>query len=144
MPRKKGRLSREQWAVEVDSQLRDNAKDTLNKYWESVKRSLDKDERWAVELVARSFQYDKGPGGITIFNQHNILNQAGGGPAAARVKSFDQIIGKLEEQENLARQKRLLNAPIENSDEDAEEIEEAEIEDLIPESEELTPESVEA
>lgn len=144
MPRKKGRLSQEQLTNEVNAQLRDNSKEVLQKFWTSIKNRLDAQDNRTIEMVGRMFQYDKGPGGVTIFNQHLQVNGAAQEAASSRVRSFDQIIGKLEEQENLARQNRLLNAPVENSDEDAEEIEEAEIEDLIPESEEVTPEPVEA
>src|SRR5476651_2270887 len=118
MPRKPGRMTKQQLAVEADAQLRDNAKTTLQKFWNAVNNGLDKGDKHAIELVARAFQYDKGPGGVTIFNQHMQVNATATTEATTRVRSFDQIIGKLEEQENAARQNRLLNAPVENSEPD--------------------------
>ena len=119
MPRKKGRLTKAQLAGEPDAQLRDNAKEVLEKFWSRVKTKLDAGDGKTMEMVSRMFQYDKGPGGVTIFNQHNQQINNGALPEqVSRVRSFDQIIGKLEEQENLARQNRLIAAPVENSDAD--------------------------
>lgn len=149
MPRKKGRLTKDQLAEAPEMYLRDNARGMLEKWHSGIQNRLDAGDMRAYELVARLFQMDKGPGGVTIFNQHLTLNAAAGGgePAAARVRSFDQIVLKLEEQENVARQNRLLSAPLENADDDeddeendGDEVAEAEIEE-IPE---LTPEPVEA
>lgn len=140
MPRKKGRLSREQLASEADIQLRDNTKEVLEKFWSRVKTKLDAGDSKTMEMVSRMFQYDKGPGGVTIFNQHLQVNAAASQEQVARVRSFDQIIGKLEDQEAMTRQDRMLAAPqVENSDddddeedlEDADEITEAETEELV-------------
>jgi hypothetical protein len=134
MPRKPGRLTKQQLAVEADVQLRDNAKNTLQKFWTAVNNGLDKGDKHAIELVARAFQYDKGPGGVTIFNQHNQITATQNIEATTRVRSFDQIIGKLEEQENAARQNRLLNAPIENSEPDEDDDDDDEILDAEEEA----------
>lgn len=112
-------------ANEADKQLRANTREVLESFWKSVKVKLDAGDAKTMELVGRMFQYDKGPGGVTIFNQHLQLNGNSGqsGEQTARVRSFDQIIGKLEEQD----EQRLLLAQPE------EEIEDAETED-IPEA----------
>ena len=136
MPRrnKDGKLSRKQLATEAENQLRENTRDVLTAFWAQVKRKLDTGDNKTMEMVGRMFQYDKGPGGVTIFNQHLQLNNNVSTEQIARVRSFDQIIGKLEEQENLARQNRLIAAPIENSepdeDDDDEDIVDAETEDV--------------
>lgn len=138
MPRKPGRLTKQQLAVEADVQLRDNAKETLANFWIAINDGLKRGDKHCVELVARAFQYDKGPGGVTIFNQHNQINATQNIEATTRVRSFDQIIGKLEEQENAARQNRLLNAPVENSedeDDDEDGDEDADGEDEILDAE---------
>lgn len=133
MPRKKGRLSKEQLASEVQNQLADNSKEVLSKFWTRVKLNLDAGDAKTMEMVSRMFQYDKGPGGVTIFNQHLQLNGAATTEQATRVRSFDQIIGKLEEQENISRQNRLIAAPVENSDDDEiEDDEDSEIIDAEP------------
>ena len=120
MPRKKGRIAKDALAAEAENQLRDNIKETLEKFWLSTKKKLDAGDPKAMEMVARMVQYDKGPGGVTIFNQHLQVTGAAAAntEATARVRSFDQIIGKLEEQDNVARANRLLNAPVENSEDD--------------------------
>lgn len=131
MPRKLGRITKQQLAVEADAQLRDNARETLSNFWIAVNAGLKKGEKHAIELVARAFQYDKGPGGVTIFNQHMQVNASAATEATTRVRSFDQIIGKLEEQENQSRQHRLLNAPLENSEPDDDEDDDAGAEEIL-------------
>ena len=120
MPRKSDRLSRKQLASEAENQLRDNAKKTLMNFWNQVNKKLDSGDTKTMEMVGRMFQYDKGPGGVTIFNQHLQVNGAQTVEQTARVRSFDQIIGKLEDQYNLARSNRMLAAPVANSEEDNE------------------------
>lgn len=139
MPRKKGRLTKEQLGSEADTQLRENAREVLQKFWSSVKNGLDSGDKKTMEMVGRMFQYDKGPGGVTIFNQHMQVNAAVASEATTRVRSFDQIIGKLEEQENAARQNRLLNAPVENSEPDEDDDEDDESGEEILEAEEVDP-----
>lgn len=124
MPRKKNRLTKQQLSNEVEGQLRDHSKEVLEKYWAAVKRKLDDGDNRTLELVGRMFQYDKGPGGVTIFNQHLQVN--GGATHNAvenRLRSFDQIIGKLDEESRIARENRLLAPPppVENSDPDNDE-----------------------
>ncbi len=106
--------------------MREHSREVLTDWWSIIKHKLRLGDAKTMEMVGRMYQYDKGPGGVTIFNQHLQVNNTQG-ESAPRVRSFDQIIGKLEEAENIARQNRLLNAPVspdlENSDEDAEDIE---------------------
>ena len=117
MARKPRGLTKEQLAQEADSQLRGNAKETLDNFWVAVNAGLKRGDKHCIELVARAFQYDKGPGGVTIFNQHLQVNgAAAGGDAVQRVRSFDQIIGKLEDQDALRRNRLLEAAPLENSE----------------------------
>jgi|ERR1700722_15614641 len=133
MPRK-FRLTKEQLAKEPEMQLRENSRDVLKKFWVGVGKALENQERWAFELVSRTYSYDKGPGGVTIYNQHL---QVGGGAAPAqteRVRSFDQIIAKLEDRDKLGAQ-RLLEAPIENSEPDEEDDEDSEDDDEIQDAE---------
>jgi hypothetical protein len=133
MPRSK-RLTKEQLSKEADIQLRDNARGMLSKWFVAVNSQIEKGDNRTIEMVGRMFQFDKGPGGITIFNQHLQVNQANS-DAPSRVKSFDQIIAKLEERDAVQRQ---LAAPLENSEEedddedsgDADDIPDAEIEEL--------------
>lgn len=134
MPRK-FRLTKEQLAKEADTQLRENARALLTSWFKSTIKNVENGDNRTIEMVGRMFQFDKGPGGITIFNQHMNLNAANSGEAPARVRSFDQIVAKLEDRDNVARQ---IAAPLENSeeddefenDEDAEDIVEAEVEEL--------------
>lgn len=135
MPRKRGRLTKEQLGNEADTQLRENAKEVLGKFWTTVKNKLDSGDSKTIEMVGRMFQYDKGPGGVTIFNQHMQVNATAAAEQGARVRSFDQIIGKLSEQSDRERESRLLAAPLENSEDDEEdsdddEIPDAEVEDV--------------
>lgn len=130
MPRAK-RLTKEQLSQEADLQLRGNAREMLKKWFVAVNGQIEKGDNRTIEMVGRMFQFDKGPGGITIFNQHLQVNQAHA-DAGSRVKSFDQIIAKLEERDAIQRQ---LAAPLENSeddddDEDGDEIPDAEVEDV--------------
>lgn len=131
-------MTKQQLASEADVQLRDNAKETLANFWIAVNAGLKRGDKHCVELVARAFQYDKGPGGVTIFNQHMQVNATQNVEATTRVRSFDQIIGKLEEQENLSRQNRLLAAPVENSEPDDQD-EESDGDDDILDAEEVDP-----
>lgn len=131
-------MTKQQLAAEADVQLRDNAKNTLQKFWDAVNKGLDRGDKHAIELVARAFQYDKGPGGVTIFNQHMQVNATQNVEATTRVRSFDQIIGKLEEQENLSRQNRLLAAPVENSEPDEDEESDGDDDDIL-DAEEVDP-----
>ena len=133
MPRK-FRLTKEQLAKEPEVQLRENSRDVLKKFWSGLGRALDKEERWAYELVSRTYSYDKGPGGVTIYNQHLQVN---GGAAPAqneRVRSFDQIISKLEDRDKLAPEMRLLGAApgtLENSEPDEEDEDDEEADDVL-------------
>ncbi len=127
------RLSKAQLAREADKQLRENARIMLKKWFVSVNAKIDDGDGRTIEMVGRMFQFDKGPGGVTIFNQHLQLNGATS-DQSARVRSFDQIIGKLEDTDSVSRT-RLLSEAMENSepdddddDEDAD-IEDADIED---------------
>lgn len=122
MPRK-ARLTKEQLAKEADLQLRENARNLLTKWFVSVEKQIDRGDNRTIEMVGRMFQFDKGPGGITIFNQHMQVNAAAA-DAPARVRSFDQIIAKLEDRDNVQRQ---LAAPLENSEEDDLDEDDAEI-----------------
>ncbi len=115
------KLSSKQMASLADVQLRKNSQEVLESFWETVKAKLRRGDSKTMEMVSRMYQYDRGPGGVTIFNQHLQVN-GGGGDVTARVRSFDQIVGKLEEQQNLARQARLAGVPgvIENAESDEE------------------------
>lgn len=134
MPRK-ARLTKEQLAKEADLQLRENARNLLKNWFKAVDQKIAVGDNRTIEMVGRMFAFDKGPGGVTIFNQHlqvNGVSQESG----ARVRSFDQIIAKLEEKDNVSRQQRMLEAPVENSEEEDddeegdEDIQDAEIEDV--------------
>lgn len=132
MPRKPNRLTKAQLSSEADIQLRDNARVMLQKWFVAVNRNIEAGDNKTIEMVGRMFQYDKGPGGITIFNQHMQVNAAANADAPARVRSFDQIIAKLEETDNMARANRgLLLESAENSEED-DDIEDGETEDVEP------------
>ncbi len=127
------RLTKEQLSKEADVQLRDNARGMLQKWFVAVNSQIEKGDNRTIEMVGRMFQFDKGPGGITIFNQHLQVNQPNS-DAPARVRSFDQIIAKLEERDAVQRQ---LAAPLENSDpyadedlDGGEDIPDAEVEDI--------------
>ena len=75
MPRAK-RLTKEQLSQEADLQLRGNAREMLKKWFVAVNGQIEKGDNRTIEMVGRMFQFDKGPGGITIFNQHLQVNQA--------------------------------------------------------------------
>lgn len=137
MPRPRGQLTKDQLAKEADIQLRNNARVMLQKWFVSVNKKIDQGDGRTMEMVGRMFQFDKGPGGVTIFNQHLQLNQNSGNgdsAGATRLRNFDQIVGRLEDQEAHA----LLNAPTEN----AESILEAE--EILEDISEPTPEPAEA
>jgi len=129
------RVSKERLGQEAESQLRSNIKPTLEKFWSTVKTKLDAGDARTMEMIARMVQYDRGPGGVTIFNQNLQMNSSLQVDATARVRSFDQIIGKLEEQEKFALQNRMMTAAaLENSepDEDDDEDDDEEQEDANP------------
>lgn len=132
------RLTKEQLALEPEKQLKENTRESLKKFWTGLQSAMDRGDRWAFELVSRTYAYDKGPGGVTIYNQHLSLNQSAATDSPARVKSFDQIIAKLEERDAVQRQ---LAAPLENSDPDNDDDEEddgdgnGDSNDNIPEAE---------
>lgn len=129
MPRS-NRLTKEQLSKEPENQLRENTRESLRKFWLGLQAAMDRGERWAFELVSRTYAYDKGPGGVTIYNQHLQVNNQANSDAPSRVKSFDQIIAKLEERDAVQRQ---LAAPLENSEEDDDE--DSEDADYIPDAE---------
>jgi len=117
MPRSK-RLTKEQLAQEPEKQLKENTRESLKKFWQGLQAAMDRGERWAFELVSRTYAYDKGPGGVTIYNQHLQVNHSTSADTTSRVKSFDQIIAKLEERDAVQRQ---LAAPLENSEDEDDE-----------------------
>ncbi len=130
-------LTKEQLAKEPEKQLKENTRESLKKFWTGLQAAMDRGDRWAFELVSRTYAYDKGPGGVTIYNQHLQVNNSANIEAPSRARSFDQIIAKLEERDAVQRQ---LAAPLENSDPDVddelgedEEIIDAEVEDITPE-----------
>ncbi len=71
----------------------ENAPEMLQKKWEALGVALGKGERWAVELIARQFEGDRGPGGVNIIS--NTLNVAAAEQAAG-ARSLESIILKLE------------------------------------------------
>lgn len=115
MPRNPNRLTKEQLAKEPEKQLKENTRESLKKFWSGLQLAMDRGDRWAFELVSRTYAYDKGPGGVTIYNQHLQVNQSTVADAGSRVRSFDQIIAKLEDRDNIQRQ---LNVPLDNSEPD--------------------------
>lgn len=102
-------LNKKQLAVEPDLQLRKNVRPLLEKFFASMARKVDEGDPKALELFARMVQYDKGPGGVTIFNQNNTQVNGVSPEQTNRVRSFDQIIGKLEDQ--ASTQQALLAQP---------------------------------
>jgi hypothetical protein len=92
-------------------------------------KALDKGERWAVELIARQFEGDRGPGGVNIVSQ--TLNIAAAEQQAAGARSLESIILKLEARDQF----KSLPAPTEirrgpRPDLDAPEIIDAEAEEV--------------
>ncbi len=107
-PVKKARKvrSKEKLAAEIDRQLLEQAPEMLQKKWVALGKALDKGERWAVELIARQFEGDRGPGGINIVSQ--TLNVAAAEQATA-ARSLESIILKLEARDQF----KALPAPTE-------------------------------
>lgn len=135
MPRVK-RLTSDQLGKEADLQLRKNARGMLSKWFLAVDKKIEQGDNRTLEMVGRMFQFDKGPGGVTIFNQHMQVN-ATPSEAPTRARSFDQIIAKLEDRDNQNRAVAQIEAGDANSDDDDEgedddDIVDADIEDLQP------------
>lgn len=122
MPKTGGTLTKAQLGREADKQLRENARELLKKYFVAVDKKLQQGDNRTIEMVSRMFQFDKGPGGVTIFNQHLQVTAQQPQEQTARVRSFDQIIGKLEDTDKV---RALLAQPEEESD-----IQDAEVEDI--------------
>jgi hypothetical protein len=118
-------LSRDQLSKEPERQLRINSKEVLEKFWESTKRLLDKDDPRTMKMVSEMFNLTKAPGGTTIYNATQINNA--GNPEQKRVMRFEGIIAMLEDRD---AQRKALAAPAPVVDEDAEEIQDAVTEDL--------------
>jgi hypothetical protein len=125
IPKEPAMLTREELADEPGIQLRKHSREVLEKYWASVKSKLDGGDMRALEMVARTYQYDRGPGGITIFSQSVSLNNGFDKPD--RIRSFDQIVAKLEERD---AERVLIAQPDEIEDGDESDVFDAEVEDV--------------
>ncbi len=95
---KKRRIKAEGLAKEVERQMLENASEVLSKKWEAVKLALDNRERWACELVARQFEGDKGPGGVSIMSQTLNVSASSQDP---NVRGLESIVRKLEIKDSL-------------------------------------------
>ncbi len=107
LPKKKVRRvrSKEGLSKEIERQLLENAPEMLQKKWEALGVALGKGERWAVELIARQFEGDRGPGGVNIVS--NTLNLAAA-EQSTNVRSLEAIVRQMEARDEL---KKLLPAP---------------------------------
>ncbi len=85
--------NKEALAKEIDRQLLENAPEMLRQKWEALGIALGKGERWAVELIARQFEGDRGPGGVNIVSQTLNIAAAEQGNNA---RSLESIVRRLE------------------------------------------------
>ncbi len=97
---RKKRVSKSSLAKEIERQMLDNSKDILQKKWIALGKALEAGEKWAVELVARQFEGDRGPGAINIVS--NTLNVANADEGQA-ARSLESIVRKLEAQDQFPK-----------------------------------------
>ena len=95
---RKKRVSKSSLAKEIERQMLDNSQEILKKKWIALGKALDDGEKWAVELVARQFEGDRGPGAINIVS--NTLNVANADEGQA-ARSLESIVFKLEAKDSL-------------------------------------------
>ncbi len=106
-PRTRRVKTKEALAAEIERQLLEQAPEMLRKKWEALGIALGKGERWAVELIARQFEGDRGPGGVNIIS--NTLNVAAAAEAASGARSLESIVRRLEAKDQF----KALPAPTE-------------------------------
>ena len=91
-PRKK-RITKASLSKDIEKKLLEAAPDVLDAYWARVKEGLKNGDKHIVELVARLFYGDRGPGAVNIVS--NTLN-VGNGEQAQTAQSLETIVRKLE------------------------------------------------
>ncbi len=91
-PRKK-RVTKASLSKQIEKQLLEAAPDVLDAYWLRVKEGLKKGDKHIVELVARLFYGDRGPGSVNIVSNTLNVGNADQGQAA---RSLESIVRKLE------------------------------------------------
>ncbi len=90
-PRKK-RVTKASLSKQIEKQLLEAAPDVLDAYWLRVKEGLKNGDKHIVELVARLFYGDRGPGATNIVS--NTLNVTNEQPTGAL--SLESVVRKLE------------------------------------------------
>ena len=91
-PRKK-RITKASLSKDIEKKLLEAAPDVLDAYLARVKEGLKNGDKHIVELVARLFYGDRGPGAVNIVS--NTLN-VGNGEQAQTAQSLETIVRKLE------------------------------------------------
>ncbi len=95
---RKKRVTKANASKEVERQMLENMPEMLRKKWIALGKALDSGEKWAVELIARQFEGDRGPGAVNIVS--NTLNMTNGEQNTAG-RSFESIIRKLEARDQI-------------------------------------------
>ncbi len=90
---RKKRVTKASLSKQIEKQLLEAAPDVLDAYWARVKEGLKNGDKHIVELVARLFYGDRGPGATNIVS--NTLN-VGGADQGQAARAFESIIQKLE------------------------------------------------
>ncbi len=95
---KKRRITKKNLSNEIERQMLENTSEILKKKWIALGLALDKGEKWAVELVARQFEGDRGPGAVNIVsNTLNVTNEQ----QTPGTRSLESIIRRCEAKDTL-------------------------------------------
>ncbi len=93
------RVTKKTLSKEIERQMLENTPEILKKKWKALGLALDRGEKWAVELVARQFEGDRGPGAVNIVS--NTLNVTNEQQQAPGTRSLESIIRRCEAKDNL-------------------------------------------
>ncbi len=95
------RVTKKTLSKEIERQMLENTPEILKKKWRALGIALDKGEKWAVELVARQFEGDRGPGAVNIVS--NTLNVTNEQQQAPGTRSLESVVRMLEAKDGLAK-----------------------------------------
>ncbi len=95
------RVTKKTLSKEIERQMLENTPEILKKKWKALGLALDRGEKWAVELVARQFEGDRGPGAVNIVS--NTLNVTNEQQQAPGTRSLESVVRMLEAKDGLAK-----------------------------------------
>ncbi len=95
------RVTKKTLSKEIERQMLENTPEILKKKWKALGLALDRGEKWAVELVARQFEGDRGPGAVNIVsNTLNVTNEQQQPPGT---RSLESVVRMLEAKDGLVK-----------------------------------------